>query len=243
MAEALQFTRDGAIGRLTINRPEKQNMLTLAQLAELNQMLGKAGTDRELKAIVISGAGADFCRGRDPAGAPENAPTTALAMRGALIDPILGFYAAARACEVPLIAAVQGAALGFGCAIASVCDITIAAEDARFAFPEMRHDLPPTLAMSAALDRVPSKALLWMVYSMKEIDARTAQAYGLASQVVPRAGLDAAVKELTDALAARRRDSIVTVKRYAQRARQADTQTASDLAGNMLAVVLSSKSG
>jgi enoyl-CoA hydratase len=144
---------------------------------------------------------------------------------------------------VPLIAAVQGAALGFGCAIASVCDITIAAEDARFAFPEMRHDLPPTLAMSAALDRIPSKALLWMVYSMKEIDARTAQAYGLASQVVPRAGLDTAVKELTDALAARRRDSIVTVKRYAQRARQADAQTASDLAGNMLAVVLSSKSG
>ena len=66
MAEVLQFTRDGAIGRLTINRPEKRNMLTLAQLAELNQMLGKAGADRELKAIVVSGAGADFCRGRDP---------------------------------------------------------------------------------------------------------------------------------------------------------------------------------
>jgi len=55
VADVLQFTRDGAIGRLTINRPEKQNMLTLAQLAELNQMLGKAGTDRELKAIVSAG--------------------------------------------------------------------------------------------------------------------------------------------------------------------------------------------
>jgi enoyl-CoA hydratase/carnithine racemase len=97
--------------------------------------------------------------------------------------------------------------------------------------------------MSAALDRIPSKALLWMVYSMKEIDARTAQTYGLVSHVVPRAGLDGTVKELTDALAARRRDSIVTVKRYAQRARLSDAQTASDLAGNMLAVVLSSKSG
>ena len=242
MADVLHFIKDGAIGRLTVNRPDKGNMLTLAHLAEINQMLAKAGADRELKAIVVSGAGADFCRGRDPAGAPEAAPTTALAMRGALIDPILGFYAAARACEVPLIAAVQGAALGFGCAIAAVADITIAAEDARFAFPEMRHDLPPTLAMSAALDRIPSKALLWMVYSMKEIDARTALSYGLASQVVPRAGLDAAVKEITDALGARRRDSIVTVKRYAQRARLADPASGADLVGNMLAVVLSSKS-
>lgn len=243
MAEALQFTRDGAIGRLTINRPEKQNMLTLAQLLELNQMLAKAGTDPALKAIVIAGAGADFCRGRDPAGAPEKAPTTALAMRSALMDPILGFYNAARACEVPLIAAVQGAALGFGCAVAAVCDVTIAADDARFAFPEMRHDLAPTLAMSAALDRIPSKAMLWMVYSTKEIDARTAFGYGLASQVVPRAGLDAAVKEITDALGTPRRESIVTVKRYAQRARLSDMQSASDLASNMLAVVLSSKSG
>jgi enoyl-CoA hydratase/carnithine racemase len=82
-----------------------------------------------------------------------------------------------------------------------------------------------------------------MVYSTKEIDARTALGYGLASQVVPRAGLDAAVKEITDALSARRRESIVTVKRYAQRARLADMPAASDLAGNMLAVVLSSKSG
>jgi enoyl-CoA hydratase/carnithine racemase len=243
MADVLQFTRDGAIGRLTINRPEKQNMLTLAQLAELNQMLGKVGVDKELKAVVVGGAGADFCRGRDPAGAPEAAPTTALAMRGALIDPILGFYAAVRACEVPLIAAVQGAALGFGCAIASVADITIAADDARFAFPEMRHDLPPTLAMSAAMDRMPSKALLWMVYSTKEIDANTALSYGLASQVTSRAGLDTAVKEMTDTLTARRRDAIVTVKRYAQRARLADMPASADLAGNMLAVVLSSKSG
>lgn len=241
MSTAFDVRQDGAVVRVTINRPDKGNMLTLAMVDELADLVGKAGADQNTNAIVLSGAGKEFCRGRDPAGAPESQPTTALAMRRVLIEPILRVYAAVRGAEVPVIAAVNGAALGFGCATAAVCDVTIAAEDARFALPEMRHDLPPTLAMCAHLDRVASKGLLWMVYSMSEIDARTAQSLGIVSQVAPQGGLDAALDQFLAGLMARRRDSIVTVKRYLQRARLADMQTASDLAGNMLSVILSSK--
>ncbi len=89
MSDGLEFRHDGAVARLTINRPDAGNMLTLEMIDALADMVADAGRRAETKAIVLRGAGADFCTGRDPAGAPERRPTTALEMRGALIEPIL----------------------------------------------------------------------------------------------------------------------------------------------------------
>ncbi len=241
MSDGFSLTRDGAIARLTLERPDKGNMLTLAMVREIAAHLRGVGSDPSVNAIVIRGAGNDFCKGRDPAGAPEGNPTTAIEMRGALIEPILGVYAAIRDAEVPVISAAQGTVNGLGCGVTATCDITIAADNARFALPEMRANLPPTLAMLAHLDRIPPKSLLNMVYSTDSIDAERAVAIGLASEVVPLAKLDEAVEALLAKLAGYRRESVVTCKTYIQRARQADYRTANDLAGNMLSVVFSSK--
>src|SRR4029450_14088992 len=68
-------------------------------------------------------------------------------------------YGAFRRCEIPVIGVVRGRAFGFGCAIAAVCDITLAADTAKFQVPEMAHNIMPTMVMSALVDRVSRKAL------------------------------------------------------------------------------------
>lgn len=241
MRDGYSVRQDGAIVRLTLERPDDGNMVTLAMARDIASDIREAGSDAAVHAIVLRGEGNDFCKGRDPAGAPEGKPTTAVEMRSALIEPLLGVYRAVREAEVPVITGVQGLANGLGCGIVAISDITIAAEDARFATPEMRANLPPTLAMLAHLDRIPPKSLLNMVYSTDTIDAAHALAIGLVSEVVATADLDKSVETLLGKLAGYERPSVVTCKSYLRNAAKADYNTANDLAGNMLSVVLSSR--
>ncbi|MEK9683548.1 MAG: enoyl-CoA hydratase/isomerase family protein [Rhodospirillaceae bacterium] len=241
MSDGFKFEENGAIGRLTFCRPERGNMLSLAMAKDLSKVLKKAGSDPSLKVIIIRGEGDDFCRGRDPEGAPEGKPTTAVEMRAALVEPLLGIYEAIRTAEIPVVTGVQGLVTGLGCGITAISDITIAADNSMFSMPEMRANLPPTLAMLAHLDRIPPKSLMHMVYSTEAIDAQRAVAIGLVSDVVAVDDLDGAVEGLLNKIADYERPSVVTCKQYLKSAKQADYQNANDLAGNMLSVVLSSR--
>jgi enoyl-CoA hydratase len=241
MDDVLQLEQDGAIARITIDRPDKGNMLTLEMLDYVSALIIDAGCDPNIKAISISSVGDDFCLGRDPASAPEDTPKNGIEMREALTAPILGFYDAVRGADIPVVATIQGRAAGFGCAAAAVCDITIAADDTRFSLPEMKHDLPPTAAMSAHLDRSMPKSVAWMVYSTDEIDAQTARAAGFVSHIVPAADLYTQADEILATLAGRNRISLATCKTYLANARLMETPQASDYAANMLALVMASK--
>lgn len=241
MSDGFRVARDGAVVRLTLTRPEAGNLLTLAMIDDIAAAVRVAGGDPGVNVIVLTGEGDDFCKGRDPAGAPEGNPTTALEMRAALMEPILGLYGAIRTAAPPVLSAAKGLVNGLGCGITAVCDLTVAADDARFALPEMRANLPPTLAMLAHLDRIPPKSLLGMVYSTEPIDAATARAIGLVGQIVPAAELDATVEALAAKLAGYDREAVVTCKAYLQKALKADYAAANDLAGNVLANVLSSR--
>src|SRR3546814_8451081 len=100
------------------------------------------------------------------------------------MGPILGVYDAFRRLPVPVLTLVQGRALGFGCAMVGASDVAIAAASARFALPEMKHGIPPTLAISALVPRVAAKTVADLIYSAEEIDASSAFAAGLLSRVV-----------------------------------------------------------
>jgi Enoyl-CoA hydratase/carnithine racemase len=241
MSDGYSLTQDGAIARVTFERPEKGNLLTLSMLTDIAKDIRDAGSSQNINVLVVRGNGDDFCRGRDPDGAPEGKPNTALEMREALIEPILGVYSAIRDAEVPVVTGIQGLANGLGCGITAISDVSIAAENARFAMPEMRANLPPTLAMLAHLDRIPPKSLLGMVYSTDSIDANRAVSIGLVSEVVPPANLDVEVEKLLEKLAGYERASVVTCKSYLKSAKNSDYPTANDLAGNLLSVVLSSR--
>jgi enoyl-CoA hydratase/carnithine racemase len=142
---------------------------------------------------------------------------------------------------VPVIALVQGPALGFGCAIASACDVVIASDRARFSLPEMHTNLPPTLAISAHLRRVAPKMTAYLVLSQDEIDARRAADTGLVSLVVPHAELEQALGKLTATIASRLPTALRAVKEYLRSAPYMEARGAADFGGNLLAGVLASQ--
>ena len=236
--DRIVLATDGEIARVSIDRPEDGNLMSAAMIAELTRLLNEAGRDPALKAIVLTGAGDDFCLGREPG---AGGGRTALEMREGLTSPILGLYAAVRGAEIPVVASVQGRAAGFGCAMAAVCDITVAADDAAFSLPEMTHDLPPTLAMCAHIDRTMPKAIAWLVYSTGTVDAETARTLGFVSNVVPAGSLRDETESLLATLTARRRDALITCKQFLANARLMETDKAADYAGNLLSVILSSR--
>jgi enoyl-CoA hydratase/carnithine racemase len=229
--------RDGAVATITLDRVAEGNMLPVDGVRELTAAFRAAGAS-DAKVIVLRGNGADFCRGRDPKG---GAPSpTAMKMRANVCEPILDAYEAMLNAPQPIVGVVQGAAHGFGSAIAAACDLTIAHDTARFKLPEMEKDLPPTLAMSAILPKVSPKALAWMVYSMDELDAKTALQIGIVSKVAPSAQVEGEVAKLLATMTARTPEALVAVKDFLRSAPHMEPRGMTDYAANLLASVLSS---
>ena len=226
--------RDGEFTRITINRADVGGLMSDAMAAELTGMIDKAAT--ESKAILVASAGDDFCLGRDPAGRPGSPPKDPMEHRERS-EVVFNFYGAFRRAPVPVVGLVQGRALGFGCAMAALFDITIAAEGARFALPEMGHNIMPTMAMSSMVDRVGYKGLVYLTYSTAEIDAKTALAFGLVSQVVPDGELVSAGDTLLGALAKAPLPALRAVKEFARAANGIDIAKVTDFAKNMHAAV------
>ena len=233
----IKSSRDGAVATVTIDRAAEGNVLTIDMLRELASAV-RAAAATDAKVVVLRSAGPDFCRGRDTQG---GAPSpTALKMRVNVCEPILDVYDAMANTPQPIVCLVQGAAYGFGAAIAGAADVTIAADNARFKLPEMLLNLPPTLAVSALMPRVPRKALTWMVYSMAELDARTALQVGIVSAVVPPGELDRALSNLLATMTARSPESPVAVEGFFRVAPDMEPRGMAAYAGNLLASVLSS---
>jgi len=236
MTEHIRTIRNDAIAAISIDRPDG-NILTLDMLRALTASIRSAGQS-DAKVITLRTTGPDFCRGRGPKGGPAN--PSALVLRDQVLQPILDIYDAINNVPQPIVCAVQGAALGFGCAMATACDVTIAADNARFKLPEMQHDLPPTLAISALMTKVPRKAIAYMVYAMPEIDAATALANGLVSAVVPRDGLDAAFDATLATMTARSTAALIAVKDYLRTAPMMEPRGAAAYAAALLSGVLTS---
>lgn len=239
--DAFRIEEDTArhIATLRLSRGEKGNRLLAAELPLVGRAIGALAAKKTFKVVLVRADGENFCLGRQP-DPPGTTPTTATGIRAAITEPILDVYAEIRAAEVPVIAVVQGQAKGFGCALVSQCDLAIAADDATFSLPELDHDLPPTLAISAMLHKIPPKRILHLVYTRRVIGAAEALSIGLVSEVVPKATLNDAVEKMLAHLLDRNRAALCGVKEYLGAALYTDPQGAARLASNLLACVLSS---
>ena len=238
MSDQIKSSRDGMVITITIDRPAEGNVLTLEMLRALTARLKDAGLS-DAKVIALRSTGADFCKGREAKGGPAN--PTALVMRDQILQPILDVYDALNNVPQPVVCAVQGAAFGFGCAMATAADITIAADSATFKLPEMTHNLPPTLAISALMTKVPRKAIAWMVYTLAEIDAKTAQSLGIVSSVVPKVQLDGAVDDAIKAMTSRTPAALIAVKDYLRSAPMMEPRGAAAYGAALLSGVLTSQ--
>lgn len=179
---------DGHVLYVTLNRPHVLNALHPPAHFELAEIFGAFAGDPNLWIAVIRGAGErGFCTGTD---------LKVRAKLGRDDYPPSGFGGLARRFDLdkPLIAAVNGVALGGGLEIALACDIIIAAEHARFGFPEPKVGLA---AMGGGIHRlvrqIPDKVAMGLLLTGRQITAREALAYGLVNEVVPGAALDCAV--------------------------------------------------
>ena len=234
MADAVLMEKEGDVVTITLNRPEAGNRQTDATWAQVTEMFN--GASKQARLILFKGAGDDFCLGREAMGQQPPNPVEAYAVRDRA-ETIFNLYGAFRNCRAPILGIVQGRAVGLGCALAALCDITLAGDAARFSFPETAHRIMPTIAFSALVDRMPRKAATFMMYSAQEIDAHTALTFGLVSNVVPARELDGAVRTLVDHLKKMPLAAVLALKEYSRSAFHMSTEGATDFARNLHATV------
>ena len=233
MADAVLKEKDGDVTIITLNRPEAGNRQTDEVWAQVTEMF--IGASNASRAVVFKGAGDDFCLGRAAMGAAGPA-LEAYAVRQRA-ETIFDLYGAFRNCKAPIVGVVQGRAAGLGCALAALCDITIASDKAKFSFPEMAHRIMPTIAFSALVDRLSRKAATYMIYSTEEVDAHTALAYGLVSSIAPVSELDARVAKLVAQFKKTPLPALLAAKEYAKTAFDMGALAATDFARNLHATV------
>jgi enoyl-CoA hydratase/carnithine racemase len=220
-----------------LNRPEEGNLITNEMGLEIARTLRDLGP--EVKLVRLRGAGANFCKGRQ---APQlNRETmTPLQLRRPVAEVPLELYGAVKECRAPTLAIVQGEALGVGCALAAVCDLTIAADNAIFQVPELNHNIAPTLVMWAFLNRVPYKTAAHLVYTRERIDARRAEMLGLVTKVVAAGDLERETESLTESLVNRPAAPLQAIKEYLKFASRMDPASATAFSSVLNAAVTSS---
>jgi enoyl-CoA hydratase/carnithine racemase len=193
--ENLIVEMDAPIARVTLNRPERRNALSMALMRELTACLREIGGSAEIRAIILSAAGSVFSSGHDL----NEMRGRSISDYRRIFEACVEMMDAIQRVPQPVIAEVQGTATAAGCQLVAACDLAVAAEEARFATPGVRIGLfcsTPMVALTRAIGR---KHALEMLMTGTPIDARAAAEWGLINHVVPSAQL----RDQTLALAGR----------------------------------------
>lgn len=180
----VDLTVDTGVGMVTLARPERLNAVSPELVVDLLAILGTVAADETVRAVVLAGRGRAFCAGHD-----LRAPTPDGDSRRRL-ERLQEVTRALRNLPQPVIAAVQGYAIGAGAEFALGCDLVVAADDAEFAFPEAGLGLSVTGAASRLLPLLvgPLRAKELVLFG-ERVDAARARQIGLVNTVVPRADL------------------------------------------------------
>ncbi len=215
---SLLAVRRGAVGVLTINRPETRNALTPDAAAELSRAIASFDDDPEIKAIVLTGAGNAFCAGGDLDFLAQLRQMSQEEIKTQVYRSFQGVTRALRLCTKPVIAAVDGPAYGAGCEIAIACDFRIVSHDAVFCENWIDLGLMPPLGGLFLLPRlVGLERANDMVMRASKITGKRAAEIGLASEAVePAALFDTAIK-LANELASKSGSALSAIKQGLRR--------------------------
>ena len=198
MAELVIVTDDGPVRTVRMNRPEKKNALTMAMYDTMAAAIEGAPRNPATRCLLIAGAPTAFCAGNDIGDFLQAAVTG-----GALGTPILRFLHALARCEMPLIAAVQGNAVGVGTTMLLHCDHVVAASNAHFATPFVGLGLVPEAASSLLAPRLMGQARAFSLLVMgRPLGADAAQAAGLVNMVVAPEAVEAEAMKAAQEIAA-----------------------------------------
>ncbi|MFI5345329.1 MAG: enoyl-CoA hydratase-related protein [Elusimicrobiota bacterium] len=192
-ASEVLVEREGAVGLITLNRPQALNALSFAVMKAVADAVEKFATDDAVRVIVIAGGARAFAAGAD-IGEMKDLKNAGEAQ--ALLAAHLARWDRVGACHKPVIAAVSGFALGGGCELAMACDLIVASETAVFGQPEILIGVIPGAGGTQRLTKAVGKALATdMILTGRRLTAREALAAGLVCRVVaPEVLLDEALK-------------------------------------------------
>jgi enoyl-CoA hydratase/carnithine racemase len=206
MAGLLSLERREEVAVVTLQRPEKRNALSIDLRVELTDAFAGLGEDQEVGAIVLTGAPPAFCSGMD---------TTQFggdrAHRERLVETSIGCFRAVSGCLKPTVAAVNGPALAGGFALALLCDLRLAAEEASFEFPELPRGIPPSYA--AARAALPAPVAAELTLTGRLLDAAGALRMGIVGAVYPPDELMPRAVELAGRIASAPRQATTQTKR------------------------------
>lgn len=194
MASTLLFELTDGVARVTVNRPDKLNALNAIVIAELGDAVTRIETDSAVRGVVVTGAGTKaFVAGADINELTEQGVT------GGRNRALVGqqVFRRLERCGKPVVAAVNGFALGGGCELALACHLRVASENAKFGQPEVKLGIAPGYGGTVRLPRLVGKArALELLLTGDMIDAEEARRIGLVNRVVPADRLLAEVEGL-----------------------------------------------
>jgi enoyl-CoA hydratase/carnithine racemase len=222
----------GAVAYLTLNRPAQYNALSEEMLAAVEAALDKVAADAGTRVVVLAGAGKAFCAGHDLKQMKSN-PSVDYYRR--LFADCSRLMMRIQSMPQPVIARVHGIATAAGCQLVAMCDLAIAADDARFAVSGINVGLfcaTPSVALSRNIGR---KAAFEMLVTGEMIDAATAAQRGLINRCVPEGRLDHEISRIAAAIAAKPPSAVAAGKALFYRQLELGLQSAYELAGEVMA--------
>ena len=210
VSESVLFSVEGHVGTITLNRPERRNALNFEMRERLAQGLEDFAANAEVRIVVLEGAPPSFCSGVDLSEKPAS-------QGHVLADALVSVSAPFATFSKPLIAAVNGAAVGGGLEIALACDFIIASTSAKFLLPEVRIGSIPGGGGTQRLVRaIPRAMAARMLYTGEAMSAQSALDYGLVTELVEPDVLHARVLELAHEIAQNAPLSLAAIKQCLQ---------------------------
>jgi methylglutaconyl-CoA hydratase len=208
----IQTKHDNELGWITFNRPEIHNAFNSAVIAEMSAAFSEMENDSAVRVVILTGAGKSFCAGADlnwMRGVISQSFDENLAESNALADLFWQIYSFKR----PVIARVNGAAIGGGTGFVAACDIAIAAKSAVFSFSEVKIGVVPACIGPYVVKKMGEGKARELFITGERMDAARAQSVGLVNKVVEYDQLDAEVSKLTDSLLSSGPEAIAMAKR------------------------------
>lgn len=200
MSDALELLHDGGILTARLNRPVARNALDRESIEGLHAAIDQADLDRDVRVLVLRGAGKDFCAGADLQELLASADRDARANEEEAMR-LGAVFTRLRALPKPVMAVIQGRALAGGAGLATACDLVIAAASAQLGYPEIQRGFVPAMVMTLLRRATTEKRAFELVSTGRLLSAREACEAGLITRVVPDDQLDTVSGEVAQALA------------------------------------------
>jgi 2-(1,2-epoxy-1,2-dihydrophenyl)acetyl-CoA isomerase len=245
--ELITYEKGDGIATITLNRPDRMNAFTAQMIDEWYAALLDAHEDRDTKAVILTGAGRGFCAGADvggkgPLGGLQDQKRTPAENRNFLRDGVQRIPRLAALMDKPYIAAVNGAAVGAGMDMASMCDMRFAAESARFGMTYVRMGIIPGDGGAYYLPRIVGLAhALDLIWTGRVFGAEEALAMGYVNAVVPDGDLMEHTRGYVSKLVRGPAVAIQLAKRLVYRSQHTDVDGALDLASQAMFIAQSTE--